>query len=36
MVFVSENRRVGQLTGWRPEVTVEQGLSGLLVDAGSD
>lgn len=30
MVFVSDNVRVGALTGWTPQVSVEQGLSALL------
>ncbi len=30
MVFISDNQRVGALTGWSPQVTVEQGLSALL------
>jgi len=29
-VFVSDNTRVSELTGWRPEVNVESGLTALL------
>jgi CDP-paratose 2-epimerase len=30
LVFVSDNESVGALTGWQPQVTLEQGLSALL------
>ena len=30
LVFVSDNVRVGELTGWSPQVTLEAGLSALL------
>lgn len=30
LVFVSDNRAVRDLTGWRPEVTLEAGLGALL------
>ena len=30
LVFVSDNVRVGELTGWSPQVTLEAGLTALL------
>ena len=33
-VFVSDNVSVSALTGWSPEVTVDQGLQALLDAAG--
>ena len=35
-VFISDNVRVGDLTGWRPTISVEDGLHRLLETAAGD
>jgi len=35
-VFISDNVRVGNLTGWRPTISVEDGLHRLLETAAGD